>query len=186
MKKTTFDERFEKAVNAFFEDENKFEISQLAVLENSSVLATDLTAENNKLATEKIDSIVNILKKVFAFFPGTQILYFFGAFSTFISIVFPQDFIHLFNPWGLFWIISGTFLTWVGLGDLRNKKHLFLPASSLATGTILGLVFGTLSKFFPDIYKLVFGGFPIFFLFFPLAFIVPILVKSWLDKEENK
>ncbi len=180
MKKTTFDQRFEKAVNAFFEDDKSFENSQLAVTENHSILTT----EKDKLTTEKIDSFINILKQVFLFFPGTQILYFLGAFVAFTQIVDRLNFPSIFNLWILFWLLSGTFMTWAGLGDLKNSKHWILPASTLATGTILGTFFGILAKAFPEIHKLIFGDLPIFLLLFPLAFIVPILVKGWLDKEE--
>lgn len=181
MKKTTFDERFEKAVNAFFEDDKFLENSQLAFTENHSILTT----EKDTFTTERLDLFIKVLKQIFLFFPGTQILYFFGAFVTYTKLVFPKDPIGIFSILGVFWLLSGIFMTWAGLGDLKNTKHWILPASTLATGTVLGLFFGIFTKIFPSVHKMIFGDLPIFLLFFPLAFIVPILVKGWLDKEES-
>jgi hypothetical protein len=186
MKKNKLENRIENAVNAFFEDENKFENSQLTVIENSSVLANNLSVENEKLTTEKIDTVIDLLKKVFAFFPGTQVLYLFGAFAVYTKIVVPYEFQSVFNLWILFWVFAGIFMTWAGLGDLKNKKHWLLPASSLVTGTVVGLFVSVLEMLFPNLYKVFWGDLPIFYLFLPLAFIIPVLVKNWIDKEEIK
>ena len=186
MKNNTFDVSLEKEINSFFAEESPLGNSQITLWETSSEIVSQAPAEEGAATAEKLKQIDGLFRKVFAFFPGTQILYLLGAFWTFASIYAPQNLPGIFSFWAFFWLFAGTFMTWAGLGDLKNKKHLFLPASSLATGTILGLFFGLAAKIFPGFQQFIWGDLPVFLLLFPLAFIVPILVKSLLDKEEQK
>lgn len=179
MKKTKLEERFEKAVNAFFENEISSEPTALAVAENHEIAQVSLTESLGQTA----DKYYGWFKKLFLFLPGVNILYFVGFFSAFIltceTKLFPLN-IGMF-----FWLLVGVFMTLVGIGDWRKKEHLAIPASVISVGAIVGTICGLIELIYPQFSKLLFSDtIPLFLYLMPLAFIAPILTKNWLDKEE--
>lgn len=180
MKKTKLNERFEKAFNAFFENESQHQPNALAVLQNQE-LAQVSPSEN---LVQTADKYFDWFKKIFLFVPGVNILYFLTLFTTFVVV--SNEFPLSINLGMIFYLIAGIFITMAGIGDWRKKEHLALPASVILVGTTLGTIFGLIQLYFPQFTKLLFNdNVPLFLYFMPLAFIAPILVKGWLESEKN-
>ena len=72
MKKVKLETRLEKAVNAFFENDEQFENTQLVFDRNSALLPT----KKVKSFAEKADTFINIFKQIFIFLPSAFFLYF--------------------------------------------------------------------------------------------------------------
>jgi len=182
MREVKTENRAEKSFDSFFEAEN-----QTLDLANSSEISANQAFTENPL--------LNLLKQVFLFLPGTLLLYLIGFIGTIVLIdsFFVSESREIFGITSaplqmiLFGIIIlfGTFMTWFGLGDIKNKKHIAIPTSILLTGGILAAI----SKILGDVFG--FTGFfemmnYYFIYLFPLVLIVPVLVKSWIDrKPEN-
>jgi hypothetical protein len=197
MTKIRLKERLENAVEAFFEYEKLDEHTDLELTNNSAMFR----AQESVSFTEKNRTLLNILRQVFLFLPGTLIL-FLLVFALTVSAVFLFLFgfglttITGFNPIEakfskgslpiiLSLIIFVSFpMTWVGLGSLRKKEDICIPVSIMGTGIILGIISGLLSGGSYEMAELIFSeSYPLYF--FPIALIVPILAKSWVDKTEE-
>jgi hypothetical protein len=163
MKKTKLEERLQNAVNAFFADENLTEQNALTIIE-SQELAQISPADN---LTQTADKYFTFFKRIFAFLPGVL----------FLHLLMPGIFVFGFNLWSLFFLVSGIFMVWAGLGDLKNKKHLLLPLSVMVVGLIFALPFYFLPPTSFSYYVYFYIG------ILPLLFVAPILVKSWLDEK---
>lgn len=165
MKKRRIEKRLANAVQAFLAEEKNYEFQPLAVRSSGSVL----TLKENKAVTEKLEDWIAFLKKAFLFLPGTFILY----FTTFAAVYFHQT---MGFTWQMaFWFSAGGFMVWSGLGELKNFKHLVIPASIVAFSLFLSVIFSFLphsmkaSMFFQNsIY------------FFPIALMLPNILKKWL------
>ncbi len=198
MRKAKVEDKSEKSFDSFFESEIAEENNALSFTDN----ANPSTLESAENLTGKTNPFPNLLKQILLFLPGTFLLYFVGFVSTVILIDFviflissgtlppsaPFQ-ISLFGiPSALFQTILltalgvlGIFMTWFGLGDLKNKKHLAIPASIIFTGAAIAAVMKVIAGLFG-------GGFleeldKYFIYLLPLILIVPILVKGWIDKE---
>jgi hypothetical protein len=166
MKKTKIKRRINNAVNAFFDDAPE------TLGETDLVLASDaalLKPETAAQINEKGDRLIKILKRTFLFLPGA--LYLFFGTLTIVSFDF------LWNPASALIIFSiGSFLTIFGLGSLKNPKHLMIPSSIVLVALTTFWLFSTI------------GGLKFVFEYgvylFPLALIVPILVKSLSDEKK--
>lgn len=182
MSKVRTETKSEKFDNSLFEMENQ---------------ALDLTknAEISEITTFTKNPLLALLKQVFLFLPGTLLLYLVGFVGTLVLI----DSFFVSEPKEIFGITSaplqmlvfaiiaffGIFMTWFGLGDIKNKKHFSIPVSIIATGGILAAI----SKILGDVFGFsgLFEMMNYYFIYlFPLVLIVPVLVKSWIDrKPEN-
>ena len=165
MKKTKFDERIENALNAFFETENRENQTDLAFAVNNSLAEVSL----DETFSQKADQWIALAKKILLFFPGVLFLHLI-TFST----VFFYSGLGL-NLRMLFFFAAGIFMVWAGLGDLRNKKHLLLPLSVIASISPFAVLF----SFLPH------NAIEYSFYLFPIFFAVPLLVKSRLDKMDK-
>ena len=134
---------------------------------------------------------MNILKQVFLFLPGTFLLFFmsFGAAIILMEIVvyrraletLPDDFPSQFALIGLI-VFLGTFMTWFGLGDIKNRKHFAIPASLMVTGAIIGAVVKATANI-SDLADRMLDDFSYLIYLLPLALIIPILAKSIIDRK---
>lgn len=179
MKEVKLKERFENAIESFFEDE-RFEKESLSMKTSE----TDLPTEKKSFFSEKSKKVFNICRQLFLFLPANFLLFMISIVYTAIFILRPfgeaegqKGFINTLPYFLLF-----AALTTLGLGNWRNPKHYLIPISTILTGIIFGIVG---SIIFGD------SGFGVFFrnyipYLLPIAFIVPVLVKSWVDKEENQ
>ncbi len=167
MKKTKIKQRIDNAVNAFFNDApQSFGETNLTLAHDS---ALRLKQESAAQFDEKGDRLIKILKRAFLFLPGA--LYLFFGTLTILSFDF------LWNPVSVVIIfLIGSFLTIFGLGSLKNPKHLMIPISIVLVAVTTFWLFSTI------------GGLKYVFEYgvylFPLALIVPVLVKSLVDDKK--
>ncbi len=134
MRKTKIKQRIENVFNAFFDEKSDGEIS--LTYANKSSPATSISSEN---LTQRADKWIEIFKKAFLFLPGILILH----LACVAAVSFYRDFGINFQM--IFWFVSGVFMVWAGLGDLKNKKHLLLPLSVILSITPFALLFSFLS-----------------------------------------
>ena len=164
MKQAKFEERIENAFDSFFDDGSSAN-DKMNFVGDSTLLKVEKTFGFN----EKADEYFAAFKKIFLFLPGVLILH----LASFATVHFYKDF--GINSWMLFWFASGIFMTWAGIGDLKNKKHALIPASIIFVATVLAI---TGSFLLPQ-------NFEYSFYLFPLLFIAPVLVKSWIDESSR-
>lgn len=190
MRKVKLDSKNEKAANVFSGNENLDKNAHLSFVGGTKIL--EIEKENNFTGERK--SFIKLFKRIFLFLPGTFLLFFmsFGAAVIFLEIVvyrreiqtLPDDFPFQFGLIGLM-ILSGTLMTWFGLGDIKNRKHFVIPASLTATGALIGAIIkiaadfsGLADKILDDINYLIY--------LFPLALIVPVLAKGFVDRKTEE
>ena len=177
MRETKVKERFENAFNAFFGNEQTAENSAL----RSSRRKTAFDSEETEKFTIRYKTLIKILKRAFLFLPGVFGLFLMSvAFTGFIILrPVPEGESHL--TLAVFITVAAALMTFLGLGDWRNPKHLCIPLSVVALSVILGIV-GSVTH---GVYG--FGNFinhyAIWFL--PLAFILPFGAKGIVDKTEK-
>jgi heme A synthase len=131
------------------------------------------------------------LKQVFLFLPGVFLLNFVGfavaailtdmilyrrAFET-----LPQDFPLQLGLIGFIGFL-GIFMTWFGLGDIKNRKHFVIPASVIVTGAIFGVLVKATENFSDLAVRILEGSGDLIYLF-PLVLIIPVLAKGIVDRK---
>lgn len=170
MNKVKLKERLENAVEAFFDNENLEENSQLELYKTSAIL-TNESFEPSTISNDVLN--IKLLKQLFLFLPSAFILFLGSGGLTWRLLLPASEGLERFSLFNLGFLLLAAILTILGLGNLRNIKHLSIPLSIVALGVILGI----LNSFFDGV-----GSFIPYL--FPVAFIVPVLVKNWLDSEE--
>lgn len=190
MRKVKLDTKSEKSPDAFFDNENPDENAALSFVNNAKIL--ELEKEKGFKAERK--SFITLLKQVFIFLPGTFLLFFmsFGAAIIFMEIVvygrafetLPDDFPFQFALIGLI-IFLGTLMTWFGLGDIKNRKHLAIPASLMVTGAMIGAFVKAIASM-SDLADKMLDNFSYLIYLLPLALIIPILVKGIVDRKTEE
>ncbi len=190
MKKVKIKERFENAVDAFFENGEPSENSQFVLNTNSSAL---LYNEPETANVEKTASIIDFVKLVFLFLPGAFFLY--KLTLTFVYVTFQRIAIRSdLGGWdyhflmfflqdfflGVFSLLIGCFMTFIGVGSLRETKNLVVPGSIISFSLLLAGLF----SFLPTLLR---GEVIMYYsiYLFPLALAVAGFVKYWVNKNEE-
>lgn len=173
MKKTKIEQRIENAFNAFFDDES-FAENKLSFVNNNELPE----CETAKSFSEKADILVKILKQVFLFFPGTFALFNLSLLVAIFTLSPPFYTFFLYPGKLIIALLVSAFMTMVGLGDIKNARHLIIPASivlfAFVSGSLIALFGGGgMNFYFLDIYAM---------YLLPLALIVPILAKGWINR----
>jgi hypothetical protein len=173
MKKIKLENRIENAVNAFFEDENLHENTQLSYFADTALLAN----EQPKSFTQKADSVITTLKYIFFFLPGSFALYFF----TLLVAYFPlgEASAGMLLAMALY-LGAGSFMTLVGIGSVKEVKNLVVPFSIMFFATI----FATIVSLLPlptEIKEHI--CFYYSALLFPVALIIANLAKNWVNEK---
>jgi hypothetical protein len=119
---TKIDERFEKAVNAFFEP-----VTDDAAL-TKPYGRDEIAIIDQEPASVKTVRLLTIARQLFFFVPGAFLLYF-SVLSTIFFL--PQMGL---TPQMVLMMLSGAFLTFAGVGDIRNTKNLVVPAAIAGFG----------------------------------------------------
>ena len=187
MRKLKLDTKSEKSADTFFDNENPDKNEILSFVNSANILEL----EKEKGFIDEHKSLIKLLKQVFLFLPGTFLLLFtsYGAAIIFMEIVvyrrafetLPDDFPFQFALMGLL-ICLGTLMTWLGLGDLKNRKHLAIPASLMVAGAITGATVKATAKI-SDFADRMLDDFSYLIYLLPLALIIPILAKSIVDRK---
>ena len=117
--------------------------------------------------------VLQIVRQVFVFFPATLVLW----ISTVEWVTITANNPGSPTPWVAYAVMIITSLaTILGIGDIRNPKHLVIPASIMSVGALLGLVFFLLPFDAPRVIGI--GG---LLWFLPLALMAPFIAKFWVD-----
>lgn len=193
MKKVKIKERFEKAVEAFFENEEQFENSQIVLNNTGSALLAD---QPERETAEKADSIISFVKLVFLFVPGAFFLYRFLMIFVFYTMYQGIEFrsnlgLHdllffkffLDNPVsGIFFVLAGIFMTFIGIGSLRETKNLVVPGVIISFSLLLGLLFSWgLTEPLRGMVVMYYSVY-----LFPIILIVAGFIKrDWVNKNEE-
>ena len=177
----------ENQSDTFFDSEKTDENKSLRFVGNAEILKL----EDNPADEPK--SFHNVLKQIFLFLPGAFLLFYTSFAAAMIAaeiVVFrrpaanlPDDYPLQFALIGAV-IILGTLMTWFGLGDLKNRKHFVIPASIFITGATLGAIIRTAAKI-SDFFDRMLDDFNFLIYLFPLALIVPVLAKSWVENKKK-
>jgi hypothetical protein len=186
MRKVKLDDQSGKSADAFSGDENPVE-NEAPNFANSIRLSE---IESKKFAGESKSS-TSVLKQIFLFLPGTFLLFYMSFAAAMIAveiIVFhrrslPDDFLLQFALIGSV-MVSGTLMTWLGLGNIKNKKHFAIPASIIVTGAMLGAIIRAAAKI-SDFADRMLDDFDYLIFLFPLALIVPVLAKGIVDRKSE-
>jgi uncharacterized membrane-anchored protein len=164
--KTILQEKFSDLFTPNFANE------ELVVRENTGVLTLDYQTKSNG------DTWISLLKQVFLFFPGTLLLFmssgfiFDAYFSGMVDIMFVIG--------GLPWILMYSFMIIIGIGDIKNPKHLAIPLSVVLVSLFIYLI----STILPDsLHNKFLYEYSIYL--FPLALITPFFVKNTIEESEK-
>lgn len=165
MKKPKLKEKFENVINDLFKEDIFTKNDAIVFVGNQEL--TQVSSTTN--LTQKADKYFNLFKQFFCFAPGVLFLHF----------AVPGIFTIKFGSWTSFFLASGIVMVWVGIGDLKNKKHILLPTSAILITFLFSIPFYVLSpQIIADYYTYLYIG------ILPLLFITPILTKNLLDKIE--
>jgi len=186
MRKVKIDKKHEQSA-AFFDNENPDKNVALSFVNSAKILEL----EKDKSFPDEHKSFISLLKQIFIFLPGTFLLFFmsFGAAIIAMEIAvygravetLPDDFPFQFALIGFIGFL-GTFMTWFGLGDIKNRKHFAIPASLIVTGALIGAVVKAAANI-SDLADRMLDDFNYLIYLLPLALIIPILAKSIVDRK---
>jgi hypothetical protein len=186
MKKVRTEVCLGNSFDELFENENPAENQTLTFANNRELFKLEENSPN------RAKSFSKILKQIFFFFPGTYLLYFASFIGAVVlSDIFiaqrPLDTFSSSTPFQIILLLLigtlGTFMSWVGLGDIKNKKHSVIPVSIIVTGMAIGTVVKSFEHF-SGLIDRTFDDFNYYFIYLlPLALIVPILAKGWVERK---
>ena len=168
MKKTKLKRRIKNSIEAFFNnDQETNDENCLSSMNEFELLKQKMLAASG----DKADLLIKLLKQTFIFLPGALYLFFAAMFG--VSFQFFWE-----KPWLILVVfLIGSFMTIFGIGNLKNPKHLAIPLSIVAVGL---MAFSLFSMFGKLKYLIEYGIY-----FFPLALIVPILARNFVDQPDS-
>jgi hypothetical protein len=187
MKKAEINERFSRAVGAFFEKEDEDlerDQAEITYPNQTAVL------KKKELFEDKFEMFKSLLKGFLFFVPGTLFL---TAVSFVMTVVFLFGVPGIMSPIIGFRFLSrlllvlggGALFSWFGLGELKKPKHLAIPLSTVLTGIVLGILFGLLTIPYPELRRIVFdNSFPFYLL--PVGLVVGVLAKNLVESFDQK
>jgi hypothetical protein len=183
MKKTAFKTETQDTFDAFFDTER---FHENAALQNFDDNSKPSKIEKELFARER-QPVVDFLRQAFLFFPGAFFLYYISMGTAIVltewllgsrDLMFHRNVIYIY----LFGLLT-VFMTWLGLGDLKNKKHFVIPASIISAGAIIGAAVGATENIF-WLAKQISLHFEYAVWLFPIGLIVPFLAKGLIDREK--
>lgn len=176
MKEVKLKERLENAYEAFFTNEKLNENDSLSLKNNESS-----SNEQTPFFSENTKKVFNIFRQIFLFLPANFMLFFMSVVLTGVFLLRPSN--GGGSRWFLILIVFllTSLMTVLGLGSSRNPKHYLIPLSTI----LIGIFTGTIGSIFLGDEG--FGYFIRNYLpyFIPLAYIAPVLVKSWVDRTDD-
>ncbi len=136
---------------------------------------------------------LDTLKGFALFVPGAFLLALIGVVAT---VIFADVFVYgrpyenlpetTFEQLAMLTVVGliAGFMTWIGIGSLKDRRHVALPASAFATGVIIGIIGtvaealtgGSVGDFIEN-----FADNHIAVYLLPLILTVPVLVRGWLS-----
>ena len=168
MNKVKLEDRFEKAVNAFFEAEPDRSDFALSCWNRETALMANTTT-----FSEKAGNWTSLMRELFMFGPGAFVLF----YTTLMAIYFYPTLGLTFD--GLFLLFSGAFLTYAGSGNLKNTRNLLVPGSI----AVLAVAVSFISSFFPSTMQTdLYFWYSIYM--FPISLIVAKLAQAFVSEKK--
>jgi len=168
MSKVKLDDRIENAMNAFFETEHAH-----GSLTMTYGVPDELVIPVQQPFSEKASRWSGLLRELLLFGPCSLFLYFITLAMIFFYAEFGIPF------YGLFMLATAAFMTYAGLGDIRNTKNLAVPATVIIVASAVAAIRSVLPV--PD-YLSPYFSWAIYS--FPVALIAAKLVQMWLAEKE--
>ncbi|MBX7170815.1 MAG: hypothetical protein K1X72_07645 [Pyrinomonadaceae bacterium] len=186
MKKVKIEEKFEQRFNAFFDEE---EVSNETALNFTNA---DSIIQENELFSNKYILIWKIFKQVFLFLPSAFLLFYITLGFTLAIVEFYargfgillgfQFFLQLLFIFALETL--SFFGTWFGLSSFTKKSDIAIPISIISVAVLLGIIIGFTTDML-TLARQISNDFRYAICLFPIALIVPNLVKMWLDQPKE-
>lgn len=129
MSKLKLDERIENAMNAFFASAPEHGPPSVTYDVDNEIVITPTPA-----FSKKVDKWSALLRELLFFGPGTFFLYF-----TTLIVIFFYPVVGL-SVAGFFMMAAAAFITYAGLGDLRQIKNLAVPATVVASAAFVSAI----------------------------------------------
>ena len=168
MSKVKLDDRIENAMNAFFETDPAH-----GSLTMKYGVPDELVIPVQQPFSEKASRWSGLLRELLLFGPGSLFLYFITLAMIFFYAEFGIPF------YGLFMLATAAFMTYAGLGDIRNTKNLAVPATVIAVASAVAAI---RSVFPVPEYLSPYFSWAIYS--FPVALIAAKLMQMWLAEKE--
>lgn len=168
MKKTRIKERFENAVEAFFDNDKLPEDKTLSFAGERALFNDNSSPSESK----KCETYLSLFKQALLFFPGAFLLFNLSLRLTVFTLN-PTDGVKFFNP--LLLIICSLLIV-AGIGSLKNIRHIAIPLAIISFSVVLG----GLSELIGDGLNFYYN-YGVYFV--PLALIIPVLAKDWIDSK---
>lgn len=128
MSKIKLDDRIENAMNAFFETEPEH-----GALAMRYGVHDDLILPAKPAFLQKFGKWSTLLRELFLFGPGALFLYYLTLF-----VIFFYPTLGLPIP-GLLMLAATAFMTYAGVGDIRNTKNLAVPATVIVGAALVSV-----------------------------------------------
>lgn len=177
MKKTDLRRRIDNSIEAFFRDpEDASGAGGLSLVGETSLRRQEAESDLNKRA----GVLTKVLRRIFLFLPGAFFLYFASLFLLYACFVTGLDILG-FGP-GFVGLVVSSFMTVVGIGSVKDSKHLTIPASIFACSLLVFMV----SLLLPA------GPTRATFLFeysaylFPFVLLTAFGVRRWVEKLDGE
>ncbi len=168
MSKIKLDDRIENALNAFVATEYRHGSMTMTYSVDNGMAITPAPA-----FSKKVDKWSCLLRELFLFGPGTFLLYFTTLLVVFFYPIGGVSFA------GFFMVAATAFVTYAGVGNLRQIKNLAVPATVIAGAALVSVI----RSFFPvPEYLSPFFSWAIYS--FPLVLIAAKLVQMWLAEKK--
>lgn len=174
------------AFESFFETEHVYENAALQNFVNK----TAFSKRENEIFAPGRRAYPDFLRQALLFFPGTFILFYVSLATggVITELLKNSDRQFIFEPQLIFvylFAFLSILFTWLGLGDLKDKKHFVIPGSIILSGALVGIAVSLTENIFWLSKKIIVDfGYAIYL--FPVALIVPFLAKGWVDRKTDK
>jgi uncharacterized membrane protein len=197
MKKQKIKDRFENAINAFFENdaqlnEVQFENSQIVLNQNSSAI---LDSSPKPETNGNFEWMISSGKLFFLFLPGSFFLFKVSLIFAYITMITyprtvsnPGKFEYYFVEYlidnssvGIFFSLIAVVMTFMGIGSLKETKNLMVPGLIVSFSMLL---FGALS-FLPEPMRANTIQYYSIYLF-PLMLVGVYFVKHRIEEKSEK
>ena len=170
MKETKLKDRLNKTFDNFFQNSSQ-ENHEANITHNPE----NSFLPEEKTSRKKLTKALNILRQIFLFLPATFVTFYMWMGMTIFG--FPTNDKTLF----ISLMLISPILMVLGLGNVKNLRHWLSPLSVIILGVLIGLI----PNLLPFLRSL-FLKFENAILLLPLALIVAVLSKNWVDSLDEK
>jgi len=178
MKKTNIKERIKNVYEAFFEESHSRGEHDLVYVSNNSIREIEEESEVkvSVFGELKGDQLITILRRLFLFLPGVALLFPATLFT------FERFFVRELGVFRILmvlpWLLLFGLMVMFGISRVRDPKNLLIPISVVAVAFFVFLVSLLMGEEAGWSFLVNYSVY-----FFPIAFVVPVLVKDWIENK---